>query len=85
MKITIKKNKPEVKQVYIKDVPVGYVFKILNYKNNDKGPTALKLCADRFVVLSYTSGYSWFIIGDAGWKDYTVKILGELTEIVVEE
>jgi len=83
MKVTVRNREPEVKKTLIKDVPVGYVFKIL--EDDDFGPTALKLEENKFILLTNSYGGGWFVIGESCWDDYSVKILGELTEITVEE
>jgi len=83
MKITVKNKEPEVKQVFIKDVPVGYVFEIL-----DSGAgyvKALKLWDEKAVLLRYSAGDDWFELKcKTAWEDSPVRILGKLTEIIVE-
>lgn len=83
MKITVKNKEPEVKQVFIKDVPVGYVFEIYNAWNNTL--KALKLCGGKIILLTYSSGDDWFTLGQSCWEKYPVKILGKLSEIIVTE
>jgi len=85
MKITVRKKEPEVKRTLIKDVPIGYVFKILEDEYNDSGPTALKLGEGKFILLTYSFGDEWLVVGESCWNDYLVRIIGELTEIIVEE
>jgi len=84
MKITVRKKEPEVKQLFIKDVPVGYVFEIL-----DSGAgyvKALKLWDEKAVLLKYSAGNDWFeLLDNESWSDSPVRILGELTEIIVQQ
>lgn len=84
MKITIKKKESEVKQVFVKDVPPGYIFEIT--ASGSRLVKALKLLSNKYVLLTYSSGMDWFEINDEmSWKDTPVRILGKLTEIIVEE
>jgi hypothetical protein len=83
MKITVRKKEPEVKQVYIEDVPVGYVFKI---HDSCCKPDALKLRNNRFVLLNFLNeDDSYLEVNDGTWRDTSVEIVGKLTEIIVEE
>jgi hypothetical protein len=80
MKITIKKCLPEVKETFIKDVPRGYVFEVLD------GNRLLKLGDNAVVILTWADGKDWLMIKDeSSWERTPVKILGKLIEIVVEK
>ena len=86
MKITIKGNEKVEPKITIEDVEPGYVFEIFN-----SGPTtggkvkALKLEDGEAILLTYSSGCDWFeILDDESWDNSPVKILGKLTEIVVD-
>lgn len=84
MKITVRKKEPEIKQVFIKDVPIGYVFEILDSDANYI--KALKLWNEKVVLLKYSTGHDWFELkSGSAWKDSPIRILGKLTEIIVEE
>lgn len=84
MKITIKKNKPEIKGICIDDVKPGYVFEI--GVGGNYYVKALKLHNDKVALLTYSAGKDWFeMCNNTDWKDYPIRILGKLTEIVVEE
>jgi len=80
MKITVRKKEPEVKQAFIKNVPVGHVFEV-------DGVTALKLTREKVALFTFPSGSDWFEImtPDSCWSDMPVKILGKLTEIILEK
>ena len=80
MEITVRKKESEKTKSTIADVKPGYVFKIM------RGPIALKLGAGDVVLLKFTNGGDWFGVWDErSWKDSSVKILGRLSEIIVEE
>jgi len=82
MKITF--EKVEVKNgLTINNVKKGYVFEIDD--GGSRPVTALKLCDGKFILLKWSSGYDWFVVGDTSWADYPIKILGKVTEISVEE
>lgn len=86
MKVTIKKNEPEVKPVYIGDVKTGYVFEFLNPNNlKKKGPSVLKLWSGKSVILTFANGDNWLDLHDGSMEYRPVKVLGKLTEIIVEE
>jgi len=83
MKVTVKsKEKKESHGIPFDEIPVGYVYVAL-YSD---GPIALKLCDNEAVLLGYSDNDSdWFSIA-SGFKDEPAsKILGKLTEIVIEE
>lgn len=85
MKITVEKKEPKVKQMFIKDVPIGYVFEILDSEYGNGGVTGLKLHKNRFILLQHGYGTDWFEIGESCWDDYSVRIIGKLTEIIVQQ
>jgi len=86
MKITIKENEKVEPKITIEDVKPGYVFEILESGLTEtKKVKALKLLNNEVVLLQFSSGNDWFELLDGkSWVDSPVKILGELTEIVVD-
>ena len=86
MEITIKENVKTESIITNQDVEPGYVFEILDSGSLlDKKVKALKLMNEETVLLKYSSGNDWFELNDDNsWKDSPVKILGKLTEIVVD-
>ena len=81
MKITIKPKQKEGNQrIPFNMIPTGYVYTI-----HSGGPVMLKLSGDVAVLLCHNSGNDCF----AGIYDFSIasayKILGKLTEIVVEK
>jgi len=83
MKVTVLKQKEEPKRLTVDDVPVGYVFEILESGSNPV--KALKLENEQAVLLMYSSGREWFEMLDGeSWINSSVNILGKLTEIVVD-
>ena len=81
MKITIKPEpKKENHEIPFDKIPVGYVYEVLV-----NGPTMLKLKKNEAVLLNYSSGDNWFKIADGHKGIPAYKILGKLTEIIVEE
>jgi len=86
MKITIKGNEKVEPKITIEDVEPGYVFEILNSGPFSGGCVqALKLKHDKVVLLNFSDGSDWFeIFDDKSWVDSPVKILGKVTEIVVD-
>ena len=85
MRVTIKGEKIEP-VITVKDVKPGYVFEILDSGSKYNGYVkALKLQEREFVLLQYSSGNDWFELCDKiSWIGSPVKILGKLTEIVVD-
>jgi len=85
MKVTVKpKEKKESCKIPFDEIPVGYVYVAL-YSD---GPITLKLKNGDAVLLSYNDGlsvneYLEIAKGFKGKPAY--KILGKLTEIVIEE
>ena len=86
MKITIKENVQIEEGTKINDVEPGYVFEILNSGPFSGGCVqALKLKHDKAVLLNFSDGSDWFeIFDDKSWINSPVKILGKVTEIVVD-
>ena len=83
MKVTVKSKQKEDMSVPFDKIPVGYVYIAGRYN----GPLALKLENNGATLLTYNSDGSnnWFDMAD-GYKDVPAyKILGRLTEIIVEE
>ena len=82
MKVTVKPKQTKEFKIPFDEIPVGSVY-VVRYCN---GPVALKLEDNEAVLLSYSGS-------DAAWlelaTDYkgipAYKILGKLTEIIVEE
>jgi len=84
MKITIKNKVKAEPVITSQDVKSGYVFEIL-----DSGVfghvKALKLVNGKSALLVFSNGADWFELkDDTSWKDSPVKILGKLTEIIVD-
>lgn len=71
--------------MFIEDVPVGYVFEISDGRYENSGVTGLKLHKNSFVLLQHSYGTDWFEIGESCWDDYSVRIIGKLTEIIVQQ
>ena len=86
MKITIKGNEKVEPKITVEDVEPGYVFEILNSGPLSGGCVqALKLKHDKVVLLNFSDGSDWFeIFDDKSWINSPVKILGKVTEIVVD-
>lgn len=82
MKITVKpKPEPEQCEILFDDIPVGYVY----IANDSDGPTVLKLRNNEAVLLINYDNDRWFKLAK-GYKGLPAyKILGKLTEIIVEE
>jgi hypothetical protein len=82
MKITIKpKQKREDHDVPFNAIPAGYVYVV----SIGDGPIALKLKHNEAVILNHSTGVDWFELAVGLKGDPACKILGKLTEIVVEE
>lgn len=84
MKITVKEKQEEKGKVTaFNDIPVGYVY-IVTCKG---GPVALKLRDNKAVLLTYGCEYNpdWFTLAVGFEGRPAHKILGKLTEIIVEE
>ena len=84
MEITVRKSK-KTSDLYIEDVEPGYVFEILDSGFwAERKVKALKL-RDSIVLLKYSAGNDWLeLLDDDSWERSKVKILGKLTEIIVE-
>ena len=81
MKITVKSERKENMNVPFDEIPVGHVY-IAEYRG---GPVALKLCNGEAVLLTHWDDGAWFCMA-AGFKGTPAyKVLGRLTEIIVEE
>ena len=85
MKVTVKpKTQKENQKVPFDEIPVGYVY-VAKYTN---GPIALKLnCGEAVLLRHYDDlpGSDFFEIA-AGFKgEPAIKVLGKLTELIVEE
>ena len=86
MRITVKEKQDQDQDknmnVPFKEIPAGYVY----IAGNNYGPAALKLEHNEAVLLSFCEhGIDWFSMA-RGYKNEPVyKILGKLTEIIVEE
>jgi len=85
MKITVRKSTKAEPKLLIRDIPVGCVFRIIEDECDSSGPTALKLDKDKFILLTHSWGNNWFVVGQSCWDNYPTKILGELTEIILEK
>jgi len=82
MKVTVNpKEKQDNHDIPFDEIPVGYVYVAL-YSD---GPIALKLCNGEAMLLKYGNGDEWFTIADGYNGKPASKILGKLTEVVVEE
>ena len=83
MKVTIKEKQEEKNQgVPFDEIPNGYIYVV----GADDGPIALKLGGNNAVLLSYSDkNINWFVIADRYKGSPAYKILGKLTEIIVEE
>jgi len=81
MKVTVKPKQTEKRQeIPFDEIPVGYVY-VAKYSG---GPIALKLKDKQAVLLSHGSSEDWFYVAE-GFKDEPAyKILGKLTEVIVE-
>lgn len=85
MKIVIKENVETKPTITSEDVKSGYIFEILHSGSIGKKVIALKLMNNQTVLLTYSSGNSWFdLLDDESWADSPVKILGKITEITVD-
>ena len=86
MKITIRKKEPKRKTITAADVKPGYVFEYCeDFSDSEGRVVALKL-HNGIVYLKFDDKKDWFKIrDDASWKNCSVKILGRLSEIIVEE
>ena len=82
MKVTVKpKTQKENQKVPFDEIPVGYVYVAKYYD----GPITLKLCDNEAVLLFHQNDSGWFAIAN-GFKDLPAyKVLGKLTEVIVEE
>ena len=81
MKITIKEKTKVEPTIIAENVKPGYVFQYIG----EKELTALKLRDNKIVMLKFSDGDDWFMLKDnTSWNNTPVKILGKLTEIVVE-
>lgn len=79
LKVIVKEKKLKQNILTDKDARPGYVFQ---YKN---GPIALKLDYNQIMFLTYSSGRNWLELArDKSFQNDSVKILGKLTEIVVD-
>lgn len=81
MKVTVKEKQDVNKNVPFDEIPVGYVYVAL-YKG---GPTALKLSEEQAVLLCCTTDPDWFMLANGYKGNQAYKVLGKLTEIIVEE
>jgi len=87
MKITVKNKKEEKKEIPFDEIPVGAVY-VARFHD---GPIVLKLNDGEAVLLSHSDENEenelsdWFEIADGFKGEPATKILGKLTEIVVEE
>ena len=84
MKVTVRPKPKEEVDLRISDIKPGYVFKIYQ-GDNYPGPLALKLKNDKFALLTWGDGANWFVMDDGSWGNPSVKILGKLTEIIVQD
>jgi len=83
MKVTVKQKPKKKEKVKFENIEIGQVFKY------QSGIIALKLADDESVLLKHFSGDNWFKIAAGFYLNYKKepikKILGTLTEIIVEE
>ena len=81
MKVTVKSKQKENMNVPFDEIPVGYVY----IAERHNGPTALKLCDEEAVLLTHWNNDVWFEMAGGFKGQPAYKILGKLTEIIVEE
>ena len=86
MRITVKEKQDQDQDknmnVPFKEIPAGYVY----IAGNSHGPVALKLEHNEAVLLSFCRyGIGWFNRALSFKNEPAYKILGKLTEIIVEE
>ncbi len=85
MKITVK-SRPKQCDIPFDEIPIGYVY----VSRCHDGPIMLKLKDNEAVLLTYSDDENknknnWFKVAE-GYKNLpATKILGKLTEIIVEE
>jgi len=81
MKVTVKeKQKEKNHKIPFDEIPVGYVY-VCAFQGN----TMLKLKNDEAVALTWHDGDDCLSIANVTKNKPACKILGKLTEIVVEE
>ena len=86
MRITVKEKQDQDQDknmnVPFEKIPAGYVY----IAGNNHGPVALKLNNSEAVLLSFCRyGIDWFNMAIGFRNEPAYKILGKLTEIIVEE
>ena len=86
MKVTIKEKQKKEKnhEIPFDEIPTGYVY-VTKYSD---GPIALKLNDNKAVLLCYENDddyYDWFEMADGFKGTPAYKVLGKLTEVIVEE
>jgi len=81
MKVTVKPKQAEKRQeIPFDEIPVGCVY-VVEFSD---GPTALKLKDKQAVLLSHHNSEDWFEIANGLKGQPATKILGKLTEVIVE-
>ena len=84
MKVTVKEKQDKNREIPFDEIPVGYVY-VAKYSD---GPVALKLNDNKAVLLCYENDnddYDWFKLAEGFKGEPAYKVLGKLTEIIVEE
>ena len=81
MKVTIvPKEKEDNEEIPFDEIPVGTVY----IAESKAGPMALKLEDGEAALLTFNND-DWFVLADGHKGTPAYKILGKLTEIIVEE
>ena len=81
MKVTVKEKQNKNMNVPFDEIPVGCVYVVLG----KKGPIALKLMDNEAVLLTCYNNNNWFTMAHGIKGEPAYKVLGKLTEIIVEE
>jgi hypothetical protein len=84
MKVTVKAKQEKSCEVPFDEIPVGYIYVV--YSTTE--PIALKLENNNAVLLGHKGAFSdsnFFKIANGLKGTPAIKILGKLTEVVVEE
>jgi len=79
MKVTVKSTPQKKAKIRFEDVKPGEVFEY------EDGVVALKLKSNEAVLLAFNDGAFWLGTALARKSESVKKILGILTEIIVEE
>ena len=80
MKITVRRKNPEKKKaINPVDISTGTIFEF------DDKTIGLKLHNEEIVLLNYVDGSTWCELASGYKTEPVTKILGRLSEIIVEE